>query len=219
MPGSNATQAVAPTLPSEVVTCLENGRFLHLATSHNDTPHVTLMKYTYLPSSPFFNSPTIIMTTSTSSRKAFNLFSNPRVALLVHDWISHRPPTLSTSPPGSNAAEPQGVRSSMAALLMGMNSASLSRISVSMNGTAKILEPGSEEEAWCKEQHRENNKFGDSTSFDPFGGVVGECGDESYIEGEEVQVVTVEIMDGRISDVRGGVKDWVVGPAVNGAHA
>lgn len=74
-------------LPSEVVACLENARFLHLATSADNVPHVSLMNYTYLPDSPFTprGVPVIVMTTNPASRKAENLVGNPNVSLLVHD--------------------------------------------------------------------------------------------------------------------------------------
>lgn len=35
-------------------------------------------------------------------------------------------------------------------------------------------------------------------------------GRESYIDDEGVRVVIVRIRDGRISDWKGGVKDWVI---------
>lgn len=38
----------------------------------------------------------------------------------------------------------------------------------------------------------------------------GDGGRESYIRDEEVRVVVVELRDGRISDWKGGVKDWVI---------
>lgn len=177
------------------------------------------MKYTYLPSTPFSNGPTIIMTTPPSSRKTLNLEANPKVSLLVHDWVSHRPPTLSSSPDQARSPE----RSSLANLLLGLNSASISRISVSLNGTAQFLEPGSEEEAWCKTKHRESNAFNnEDVAPDPFGAVGADAqGAGSYIEGQEMRVVVVKIRDGRISDWQESVKDFSVeadsgGRLVNG---
>jgi hypothetical protein len=194
---------------------------LHLATSQNDTPHVSLMKYTYLPSTPFSPLPTIIMTTPPSSQKTLNLQSNPKVSLLVHDWISHRPPTLSSSPNTAVAAPPTATsehRSSLANLLLGLNTASLSRISVSLNGSAKFLEAGSEEESWCKSKHRENNTFGEAGGdVNPL--ITGDVADGdagSYIEGEEVKVVLVQIKDGRISDWKESVTDFVLEEAPRG---
>src|ERR1700712_3347498 len=134
---------------------------LHLATCYKDEPHVSLMSYTYLSSTPYSAEPIIVLTTPPSSRKSMYLEANPKVSLLVHDWVSHRPPTLeaqlSTSPERALART-----SGLASLLAGMNSAALSRISVSINGTAKILESASEEATWFKARHKESNAFGDA---------------------------------------------------------
>lgn len=272
----------ASTLPPEVVTCLENARFvstqlplltdlplampvdpalmlplqLHLATCTDNQPHVSLMNYTYLPSNPFTSSsdasaapsnhallpsgPTIIMTTNPSSKKTLNLLSNPSVSLLVHDWVSHRPPTnsRSISPDGRRTGNP--ARSSLATLLMGMNTSAMGSISATINGTAHVLPQGSEEEKWCKLQHLENNTFeehpmgataasaganatSDSTPSAAFAAGGGEDGGRgAFVEDEDVRVVVVKIRDGRIADWKGGVKDWVLAseenpqPLVNG---
>lgn len=174
------------------------------------------MSYTYLPRTPFRNAPTIIMTTPPSSKKTSNIYSNPKVSLLVHDWVSHRPPTLSSSPgAGSDTlVEPHGGRPSLANFLYGLNSASISRISVSINGTAHFVPAGSEEEAWCKAKHKELNTFGDSNHTDnPFGDEAegrGHGGAGCYIEGQDVRVLVVSILDGRVSDWKGTVKDWAL---------
>lgn len=85
---------VTASLPTEVVQCLENARFLHLATCADNTPHVSLMNYTYLAASPYSRSPVIIMTTNPASKKMTNLASNPNVSLLVHDCTSLTTPAL-----------------------------------------------------------------------------------------------------------------------------
>ena len=79
------------SLPHEVVQCLENARFLHLATCTDNVPHVSLMNYTYLPSSPYSASPVIVMTTNPASKKMNNLVANPNVSLLVHDCMTDPP--------------------------------------------------------------------------------------------------------------------------------
>ncbi|KAM0718323.1 hypothetical protein Q7P37_006655 [Cladosporium fusiforme] len=212
---------ISDHLPDEVVTCLENARFLHLATCTDNIPHVSLMNYTYLPSHPFTSStlqpgPVIVMTTNPSSKKTINLIRNPNVSLLVHDWVSSRPPHMNSdrerSPVGSRTG-----RSSLANMLMSMNSAAVSSISATINGSASVLQTGSEEERWCKKQHLENNTFegqaeGSEQLFgtSPTNARTGDGGRGSYIEDEEVRVVVVRIKDGRISDWKGGVKDWVI---------
>lgn len=178
------------------------------------------MNYTYLdattPSIPSSlpSGPVIIMTTNPSSRKTLNLLENPNVSLLVHDWVSHRPPNQrSTSPDGRR----NPARSSLASLLMGMNTAAMSSISATINGTAQVLSQGSEEEKWCKARHLENNTFddgqGDSlelTRTPTADGGQGDGGRGTFIEDEEVRVVLVRIQEGRIADWKGGVKDWVL---------
>ncbi|KAJ4983496.1 Pyridoxamine 5'-phosphate oxidase-like protein [Stagonosporopsis vannaccii] len=224
--------AISGGLPDEVVTCLQNARFLHLATCSDNVPHVSLMNYTYLPNTPYSLSPIIIMTTPSSSRKTDNLESNARVSLLVHDWISHRPPTLSQQgrSPSPSASGPRS--GSLAELLLGMNTASLSRISTTINGIAEIVPSGSEEERWYRAQHLANNTFGptDENTYSSSpgdgglwggGGLTrrvsqerdiqeGDGGTRCYVEGDEVKVVVVKIKDGRIADWKGQVRDWAV---------
>lgn len=166
------------------------------------------MSYTYLNSTPYSSTPTIIMTTPPSSRKTTFLAANPKVSILVHDWVSNRPPTLnSTSQEALLSSSPEGRSSGLASLLYNLNSAALSRISVSINGTARLVDQGSEEESWFKALHKENNTFGDNIDDSDLLGD-GEGGAGCYIEGQEVRVAVVDIKDGRISDFKGLVKDW-----------
>ena len=244
---------------------------LHLATCTQNHPHVSLMNYTYLAPntrpSPTQHSqlppgPTIIMTSNPSSKKTLNLLQNPTVSLLVHDWVSSRPPTTTTSTSSAAGAaaardsSPPGARaSSLASMLMQLNSAAVSSISATLNGEAHVLAPGSEEERWCKEQHLANNTFSSQEDFvssrqghafgrrvmdqqrslslgpedalgvgvgegdgggagifgsSPSDGRAGDGGRGRYIEDEDVRVVVVRIRDGRISDWKGGVKDWAI---------
>lgn len=176
------------------------------------------MNYTYLPSTPFSSIPLIIMTTNPSSKKTLNLINNPRVSLLVHDWVSHRPPTRIPDPTREGSPPPQATRSSLASLLLNMNTSALSSISATINGVARMVAEGSEEEKWCKEKHLENNTFGDQSREEHgfFGSTQnapsrpGDGGTSCFIEGEEVRVVVVGVQEGRIADWKGGVKDWTI---------
>lgn len=135
----------------------------------------------------------IIMLLSPTTKKSSNLQVNPRVSLLVHDWISHRPSTSysnasGTSPTSSNQP------SSLAELLQNLNSSSLSTHSHTIRGYARIVEADSEEEKYYRQKHVEGNQ-----------------GEEvrSYIEGDEgLRVVVVEVEGGRVADWKGGVNDW-----------
>ncbi|KAF8854995.1 pyridoxamine 5'-phosphate oxidase [Acephala macrosclerotiorum] len=208
--------SISSTLPSEVAQCLQNARFLHLATCTNSFPHVSLMNYTYLPSSPYSSTPTIIMTTNPSSKKTLNLISNPHVSLLVHDWVSHRPPTTNrrgSANERSGSPPPEASRSSLAALLLNLNTSAMSSISATINGEAKLVERGTDEERYYRESHLDNNTFSEGEDGQGQGAFWSESerqdgGRGMYIEGEEVRVVVVRITDGRVSDWKGGVRDW-----------
>ncbi|KAK4543414.1 hypothetical protein LTR36_005557 [Oleoguttula mirabilis] len=231
---------ISSRLPDEVATCLQNARFLHLATCTSNRPHVSLMNYTYLPTHPFQPTnptttstalpagPLVIMTSNPSSKKTLNLLQNPNVSLLVHDWVSSRPPTNITAAADRDRSPVGGRSSSLATMLMQMNSAAVSSISATINGEAVVLEAGTEEERWCKEQHLANNTFdtangaaGGQTTQDSTAlfssspsqarsNMSGDGGRGSYIEDQDVRVVVVRIRDGRISDWKGGVKDFVL---------
>lgn len=189
------------------------------------------MNYTYLPSTQYSpNHPTIIMTTNPASKKTANLQSNPNVSLLVHDWVSHRPPTTNHRRMSGPGAGVSPSRSSLASLLLDLNTAAMSSISATINGSARLIEPDTEEERFYRRAHLENNTFeGDGGSgFNPFGQIASglgagssttttttteDGGRECFVAGEEVRVIVVDIKDVRISDWKGNVKDWVlVGP-------
>ncbi|KAK1911045.1 hypothetical protein P3342_011647 [Pyrenophora teres f. teres] len=228
-------------LPDEVITCLQNARFLHLATCSDNIPHVSLMNYTYLPSTPYCSSPIIIMTTPSSSRKTQNLESNSLVSLLVHDWVSHRPPTLNQPGRSPSPSRPVPRSGSLAELLLGMNTASLSRISTTINGIAELVTSGTEEETWYKAQHVANNTFSpggeDTYPSSPVGQGLwgggglgaeigadetpreGDGGTKCYVEGAEVRVVIVKVRGGRIADWKGQVRDWAVGIDIDSQEA
>lgn len=227
---TSTNQLTSTTLPPEVSQCLRHARYLHLATIARSssaldppTPHVSLMNYTFLPSYSWNNStpqPIILMTTNTQSLKTQNLRHNPRVSLLVHDWSSHRPPTAPNVSGGdarSGSPPAAATRSSLASLLLNLNTSALSSISTTISGEARFLEPESEEEKWCKEAHLANNTFEGqlSTEAGYFGtgnGAVQQPNENAsgYIEGNDVRVVLVPVRTGRLSDFKGGVRDWKV---------
>ncbi|KAK0749250.1 hypothetical protein B0T18DRAFT_436839 [Schizothecium vesticola] len=207
-------------LPAEVVQCLENARFLHLATCTDNIPHVSLMNYTYLPSTPYSSAPVIVMTTNPASKKMNNLVLNPSVSLLVHDWVSHRP-TTSTAARRLSAGTPAPPDSSLAALLFNLNSSAVSSISATINGEARLVAAGSDEERFYRAKHLEANTFdggggggGDLLRRESVVGGGGEDGGRGcFVAGEEVRVIVVAIRDVRIADWKGAVRDWVIAPA------
>lgn len=95
-----------------------------------------------------------------------------------------------------------------------------------MNGIAKLLPAGSEEEEYYRQQHLENNtfdpdSFGDMLQQTQTGGAGGDAGAGRFVQGEEVRVIVVSVKDVRISDWKGQVRDWVLAPEetrVNGSR-
>lgn len=162
------------------------------------------------------------MTTNPSSKKTQNLVANPHVSLLVHDWISHRPPTSSGRRlSGGGSPPPEAHRSSLASLLLNLNTSALSSISATINGKARLVQSGTEEEKFCREAHLENNTFTadeGQTRNQRAEGENGDGGRGCFIEGEEVRVVVVEITDGRVSDWKGSVRDFTLEGNENANH-
>ena len=156
------------------------------------------------------------MTTNSSSKKTLNLLSNPRVSILVHDWVSHRPPTRTRDPARDGSPPPAATQSSLATLLLNLNTSAMSSISTTIIGEARFLEAGSEEERWCKEQHLDHNTFASAEEGvqGRFGrgreGEGGEVVDVAPTVEDDVRVVSVEVRQGRIADHKGGVRDWVL---------
>lgn len=111
-----------------------------------------------------------------------------------------------------------------------MNTSSISSISATINGTARLVNRGTEEEAFFRERHLENNTF-DAAEGDAIGSSrfrhdegrdreteAGRC----FVEGEEVRVIIVRIHDVRISDWKGAVSEWNIVPesseSINGVR-
>jgi hypothetical protein len=107
-----------------------------------------------------------------------------------------------------------------------MNTSAMSSISATINGTAKLIPRGSDEEIYYRDQHLENNTF--DSEGGPMFNHEAETGQEDggrscFVAGEEVRVIVVNIKDIRTSDWKGGVKDWVLvsegdAAAVNGGR-
>ncbi|RPA78758.1 hypothetical protein BJ508DRAFT_152410 [Ascobolus immersus RN42] len=208
---AQATPPTPPTDPSyappppEVTSCLQQSRFLHLATSNSSWPHIALMNFTYLPSSPFAlpstpnaastpSGPVIIMTVTPSSKLHSNLTTNPRVSLLVHDWVSSH----ETPAPQSNT----GSGSGLARYLTDLNTASLGRMSATMMGYARICDKGGEEEGYYWGVHKERNpEMAEAWKVD-------EGGEEG---GGRPRVVVVRVGFVRVTDWRGEKTEWFAG--------
>ncbi|KAK9473676.1 uncharacterized protein V1510DRAFT_413574 [Dipodascopsis tothii] len=179
MPSSDADER--PPLPQEVITCLKSARFLHLATSHRDYPHVSLMNYAYIgkgEAGPYEDDACVVMSSDRQTQKFNNIKNNPKVSLLVHDWVPKQTETPTVGSAG------------LAQLLRSMNEAELSRISVTLNGYASV--PAGEEAAFFKQRLLE------SSTEDA----------RKYIDADNTAIVVVKIISARITDVENNIVNW-----------
>lgn len=105
-------------------------------------------------------------------------------------------------------------RSSLASLLLNLNSSAMSSISATIGGAARLVEHGSDEEKYYYTQHLENNTFDDDQAAFQEGQET-----QPATAGQDVRVIVVDIKTVRISDFKGNVRDWALVPsqaAVNG---
>ncbi len=107
----------------------------------------------------------------------------------------------------------------------------MSSISATINGSARLLDSGSDEETFYRSTLLENNTFDPEPGADflrresiapTAGAAEGDGGRECFVAGEEVRVLVVSIQDVRIADWKGNVRDWVLEgngrvPRLNGA--
>jgi len=126
--------------------------------------------------------------------------------------VSHRPSTTSQRRLSGGSPGPE-TRSSLAALLFNLNSSAVSSISATINGSARLVERGSDEEKYYREKHLENHTFETEAAVGPVALQEGDGGRECFVAGEEVRVLVVGIRDVRIADWRGAVRDWVIEPS------
>lgn len=102
-------------------------------------------------------------------------------------------------------------RSSLASLLLNLNSAAMSSISATIGGAARLAPSGSDEEKYYTEQHLANNTFEEGEPiFRPDTNTGSDERGGHFVAGEEVQVIIVDIKDVRISDWKGTVRDWAL---------
>jgi hypothetical protein len=97
----------------------------------------------------------------------------------------------------------------------------VSSISATINGSARLVERGSEEEKYYKDVHLENNTFDSTVDAGLFGqpGVGGDGennGENRFAAGNEARVIVVGIRDVRIADRKGAVRDWVIAESEEG---
>lgn len=169
-------------LPDNVTSLLKSTRFVHLATSLNDIPHVTLMNYTYYHKD---NIDMIIITTPKKSIKYDNMINNANVSLLVHDWMSAK----------SND-QPKGERrNSLYELLANLNKNEISRVSVMLAGKAELIEPKNELHQFYLSLHQNNSK-------------IDQVQAENYIKCGDNALFVIKIDSCKVTDTNNKVEEY-----------
>lgn len=115
------------SLPESVTSLLKAKHFVHLATCFDNQPHVSLMNYAYYHDSAHHY---IIISTPTNTTKYDNMTKNPKVSLLVHDWITSS---------RADGTDQGGKRNSLFELLTNINKAETNSVSVMLNGEAATI--------------------------------------------------------------------------------
>lgn len=140
--------------------------------------------------------------------------------------VSHRPTTSTAArrlSAGTATSPPPD--SSLAALLFNLNSSAVSSISATINGEARLVAAGSDEERFYRAKHLEANTFDAGADLLRRESVVGggggaeDGGRGCFVAGEEVRVIVVAIRDVRIADWKGAVRDWVIAPVAAAEEA
>ncbi|EMG47988.1 hypothetical protein SBY92_002984 [Candida maltosa Xu316] len=175
-------------LPESVLNLLNSSRFIHLATCLDNKPHVSLMNYTFFHKG---NKDVIIISTPKTTKKYSNMVSNPNVSILIHDWISVKGSDKSTS--SDSSTQPR--RNSLYELLANFNRNELSRVSVMLDGNARILAQDDPEYNFYKSLHLNNSKIEDNQV-------------KNYIEKDDNALVLIDINCCKVTDTDNNVEEY-----------
>ena len=72
---------IYPPMPKIIVDILNASRLAFLATTQDDSPHLSLMNFTY-----YQQEESIIISTRRDTKKFKQIQENPKIALLIHDF-------------------------------------------------------------------------------------------------------------------------------------
>lgn len=169
---------MSSSLPSSVVTLLKEKHFLHLATCWDNQPHVSLMNYTYLTKD---GKDFIVFSTPKNTTKYGNIVRNPRVSLLIHDWIKSNP-------------EEAGRRDSLCELLKNINRAELTNsVSVMLDGNAQVMSDCNDDYEFWKSLHL-NSGFKDDLQA------------ANYLTSDDNALILVAIEACKVTDAKNNVE-------------
>ncbi|ANZ75953.1 BA75_02594T0 [Komagataella pastoris] len=172
--------------PPQVLQLLKSAKYIHLGTSADDIPHVSLMNYTYVspeevlkegfPLSDSSHS-VIILTTDKDTVKYNNMRANPSVSILVHDWVTK----TNSIEAGANH---------LLSFLKNLNQNELVSTSATLAGKAHILSDEKQIE-YYKKKHLENNPEG-----------------KVFIDGDNVAIVLVQVLSSKVADTENNVSEY-----------
>lgn len=171
-------------LPETAVKLLKRTRFLHLATSYQDCPHVTLMNYTYYQEG---DKEFIIITTQKDSTKYENISHNNKVSMLVHDWTSSKSEE-------DTSAEPKR-RNSLFELITNLNKTEMSSISIMINGSAQIIDKQDAKYNFYKSLHLNND-------------TIEQHQIDSYVKDDSNELILIQVTGCKISDTDNNVEQY-----------
>lgn len=176
------------SLPESVLNLLNSSRFIHLATCLDNKPHVSLMNYTFVRQG---DDNVVIVSTPRKTTKFENMLSNPNVSLLIHDWISVK------NTAGQSLEEPSASpkRNSLYELLANFNRNELSRVSVMLDGEAKILDKTVDGRVFdfYKSLHLNNSKIDHAQV-------------KNYIENDDNALIIIRITNCKVTDTDNNVE-------------
>ncbi|AMD20406.1 HDL338Wp [Eremothecium sinecaudum] len=181
-------------IPEHLTHLLETSKYLHLGTCSKDcVPSVSLMNYTYFPPHKAYNQQAgahyIIFPVMMDSNKYHNIVENPKVSVLIHDWVTAKKLSLNkTSVPNTPNLQPTENQEVLAPskllnLLEELNQAELSQMSGTLRGLAEVVDPQSEESSFYQKALLKANPD-------------AQC----FIEGENIAIVKVQIQGATVSD-------------------
>ncbi|GMM36940.1 pyridoxal 5'-phosphate synthase [Saccharomycopsis crataegensis] len=184
---------------ASVVNLLKNAKYAHLATAnpHTYQPNVSLMNYAYMNQSELHpthqqinSSPQtsyIIFSVNKSATNFENIKINPKVSILIHDWVTAKSTLSETETPRGTSSTTD--ISPLLKLLQNMNQSELSTISVTLNGEAILVEDNADAENYYKELLLKS--YPDSKIF---------------IEGDNNVIIMIEVRNVKIVDTQNNVQ-------------
>ncbi|EGV64758.1 hypothetical protein PSN45_005103 [Yamadazyma tenuis] len=174
-------------LPESATKLLKSTRFLHLATSYQDVPHVSLMNYTFYQDN---GDDYVIITTPANTTKYHNIKHNHRVSMLVHDWISAKP-----DDGNSSSGTSTGRRNSLYDLITNLNKTQLSSVSVMVDGEAEIVPESDGRHKFYHSLHMNNQNI-DTQQLD------------NYVKADTTELIVVKVTGCKITDTDNNVVEY-----------